>query len=101
MQPKAMSKLYFDQQLDFCYPMKHIKAYMQEAGIEQMKVTRAEKSHNKDDFFCSEFREFGSKSLGGCGKICEGYQPRNGKRGMCKHQRPTYEPSNETLIVRV
>jgi TPP-dependent pyruvate/acetoin dehydrogenase alpha subunit len=96
-----MTKLYFDEKLDFCYTMQQIKDYMHATGIEQMTVTVAEKSHNKADFFCSEFRQFGSKSLGGCGRICEGYQPRNGKNGMCKHQRPTYEPSDETLILMV
>jgi hypothetical protein len=97
-----MSKLYFqDQHSEWCMSLKWIKNDMIDDGIAEQTVIVAQKCSDPDPFYCGHYGAVGLKSEGGCGRICEGYQPRNGKRGMCKHQRPTYEPSDETLIVRV
>jgi hypothetical protein len=97
-----MSKLYFqDQHCEWPMPLELIKFYMIEDGIAERTVIVAEKCTDPDPFFCRHYQSVGLKSEGGCGKFCEGYEPRNGKWGMCLHQRPTYEPSDETLIVRV
>ena len=97
-----MSELYFyHKDFEYAEPLWQIKDKMRINSVSEHTVYLAEKSKDRDAFYCTHYGEVGLKSEGGCGKICEGYQPRNGKRGMCKHQRPTYEPSDETLIVRV
>lgn len=57
------------------------------------------KGVDKDTFFCSHIDIWQSFDRGtdywnqrACGKECNGYEPRNGKNGICKHWRYTYEP---------
>lgn len=48
-------------------------------------------------FYCSEYDEVGE--VGNCGKRCDEYEPRNGKSGICKHHRPVYDDTGNTLTI--
>jgi hypothetical protein len=42
--------------------------------------------------------EKNSYDYDGCGKVCDEYEPRNGKSGCCKHMSFCYEPGREYLL---
>lgn len=49
-------------------------------------------------FFCRATEVVGEDD-GGCGKLCEFYDPRNGKSGMCRHKdKTTYSPGKEVTF---
>lgn len=47
-------------------------------------------------FYCKWSEEVGKE--GYCGRMCEGYDPRNGKSGICKHKGGLYEPGKAVLF---
>jgi len=43
-----------------------------------------------DLFFCPALDVVAERNTGMCGKVCPHYTPRNGKNGICKHNRTAY-----------
>jgi|GEM_PF-1671115 len=52
-----------------------------------------------DYFYCMEVGEIGDKSEGTCGKFCGDYKPRNGRSGICKYFRSTYDCDEENKFL--
>lgn len=48
-------------------------------------------------FFCKEFQACGE--VGECGRMCEKYNPMNGKNGRCKHYGYVYEQTDNKIIL--
>ena len=96
---KIMAKYFFitssdEQTTDFEGVMDHLN-YIDENEIE---VFEAKKVVGANYFFCKDSFEAGEK--GNCGKSCTAYKPRNGKNGICKHNRPVYEHGNKVKFYK-
>jgi len=85
-----MKKYYSEHNDEYCYPLD----YFEKGKI----VFEAKIIRNVDMFYCTLVYEVGEK--GSCGKSCEGYEPRNGKSGICKHNFPVYEKTGKKIIVK-
>lgn len=86
-------KLYFlTKDTEFCQNKESIYEEMRVQGITEIKVYEAIKTKDNDFFYCKHFGEVGEKGL--CGKECPYYEPRNGKKGCCKHVGNMYELGN-------
>ena len=96
-----MSKYYFNAEevdAENCYG----KQYWQEVADEEGKdieLYEAAPDYGTDYFYCSEYGVVGDKTGSDCGKSCEGYSPRNGKNGRCKHSKSCYTATDKKIIV--
>lgn len=93
--------LFFDSKdAECCYPLiHHISHRIIEQGFKEMTLFLAEPVNSADFFFCRNYGMTGEK--GSCGRMCEGYQPRNGKSGVCKHFGRMYENTGKEFKVEV
>mgnify|MGYP000968237924 FL=1 len=88
------SKLYFlTADAELCYKGEYL---LEEAGVDELEVYSANPIKDDSLFYCKEFESCGEK--GECGKDCEGYEPRNGKSGCCKHLGQLYEHGDKVII---
>jgi hypothetical protein len=96
-------KLYFSNitSEERCYPLDYIKQKAKEEGVRQIEVREAEREINSDAFYCSKEDEIMGKGFGYCGKECKFYQPRNGKSGICRHNKQVYTPKKEVKIIKL
>jgi hypothetical protein len=94
-------RFFFRQDDDTCYTMETHLRYMKENHINAMDVYLAKRETGSDFFFCKHFDEVGEKAEGGCGKVCEAYQPRNGKSGACKFVGYVYELTDQCFALQV
>ena len=95
-------KLYFAPHIDDerCYTLPAIVEMMKEHDLSETEIQPAQKDAISDGFFyCKHFETIGEN--GECGKFCEGYLPKNGKSGICKHKGHCYERSGKVLILRL
>ena len=81
---------------EMCYPLSYWQNYAKEHEtpvhlVEAVIVT------GSDFFFCKAYFEAGLKSESECGKDCEGYEPRNGRNGRCKHSAHCYEQGEKRI----
>lgn len=95
------TRFFFRDDDDTCYTLQSQIDYMIENGITEMDLWLAEREINAPYFFCKNFEECGDKSEGGCGKLCDGYKPRNGKSGVCKHYGYTYEQTDRCFTLKL
>ena len=96
-----MAKHYFDNEDEgFCYGISYFKELMKEEDISEMELYEGVREIGQDHFFCNHFQEVGIKDEGQCGRICEGYSPRNGKNGRCKHSKNTYFPGQKYRLLK-
>lgn len=94
-------KMYFKNDDDeFCYPLSYWKQYLIDTNDDKIELYTAKKNEDKDWFYCKFYQEVGVKSESSCGSLCEGYQPRNGVKGCCKHYSPTYESGDKCILIR-
>jgi hypothetical protein len=91
-----MSYYFYNSESDFCYNLKGIEKKIKDENVKSKFVFKAIREKNSPYFFCKHFQTCGEK--GNCGRICEAYQPRNGKSGVCKHFGYTYEKGNKIEI---
>lgn len=96
-----MAKIYFQEDGEHGRLISWHLDYMRENGIPEMKVYEGEPEYDTDHFYCKEYFEVGLKSEGSCGKICEGYAPRNGKSGRCKHSTHCYDITDRVKVLRL
>lgn len=69
---------------------------MRDHGTTSREVYRAVRSHGSGMFYCKLADATGEK--GSCSNLCDYYKPRNGKSGICKHHRYTYEHGEKVTI---
>jgi len=69
---------------------------MKNNNLTEMVVNKAEKITLDDMFWCKEYEAPSEK--GECSRFCEGYIPRNGKSGICKHYGFFYTEGEEIII---
>ena len=73
---------------ELCYPLwKHLM-WAREKDEKEITVYKAEPIKVHGYMYC---KLHGAGEDGNCGKICDDYIPRNGKRGMCKHRGKLYQ----------
>lgn len=95
-------KLYFASNIDDerCYTLPAIVEMMKEHDLSETEIQPAQKDAIYDGiFYCKHFDTIGED--GECGTICEGYEPRNGKSGICKHKGHCYEPSEKAFTLKL
>lgn len=93
-----MSKKYFINEDDErCYTLSSIRELVDE--VTEVVVIEAEPEYDTEHFFCSHFDEVGMKDES-CGTNCEGYSPRNGKSGRCRHSNNCYIPTDKTKTIK-
>ena len=98
---KLHQSFFFGNGADLCYRLSsHIENII-DSGIDELKLNLAERETNSDYFYCRFFGRVGEKSDGGCGKMCKGYEPRNGKSGICKHSGYTYDNTGREFLLRL
>jgi hypothetical protein len=98
----TVSTYFFFRENDpLCWKLDAHIDYMLLNSITKMDLFLAQRETNAPHFFCKYFGEVGDKSEGGCGKICKGYEPRNGKSGACKHYGYTYEQTNRCFTLKL
>jgi len=96
-----MAKYYFTEDSIDCFPLDYWKEYMVETGLSELELTEAKPEHGNGYFFCAKHLEIGESRVN-CGiKWCQDYVARNGKSGVCKHHRPTYEPTEVKRTLRI
>lgn len=78
--------MYFEteEESEFSYPL----SYFDETLSRPFTLYEAIPSDIEDFFFCRDTAEV--SEIGSCGRFCEGYAPRNGKSGICKHKGRLY-----------
>lgn len=97
-----MSKMYFREGVEEeCWDLASMYDHMRIEGLKEMKVFEAEMVTDTTVFYCDFHGEVGDKAEGGCGKICEGYKPRNGISGRCVHHKNTYEQTDKFRILKL
>jgi hypothetical protein len=97
----ASSRFFFRKDEESCYKLDYHIDYMLENGISEINLYLAKRETNAPFFFCKHFGEVGEKSEGGCGKLCNGYDPRNGNSGVCKHYGYTYEQTDRCFTLKL
>ena len=97
-----MKKYYFASKDDeMCYSMNYFKELMEYEGFDEIELIKAKRYYGEDYFWCKEFYTFEERSDNDCGKWSDGYAPRNGKSGCCKHYSLIfYEPSDKIFKLK-
>lgn len=95
-----MPKYYFKDNDDLCYTLEYHKEWMKGTNVKKLKLFEAERVTGEGYFYCSYYNEPGITGDSDCGKTCEGYKPRNGKNGRCKHSGHCYEPTDKYIILK-
>ena len=100
MKPKERYFFYNDGYQDHC----HTLDYFIDISLEQkatFPIVGAKIMFGEDFFYCAEFGEVGLKEDSECGFSCKKYEPRNGKSGICKHNKNCYEPNGNIYIINI
>ena len=96
-----MKKHYFENEdSEMAFTKEYFIGEMKENELPEMKLMEAIPSKDKDYFYCYFAMEVAEKEEDTCGKWCDGYEPRNGKSGVCKNKRRTSE-WGRSLIMKV
>jgi len=97
-----MSKYWFDKKHpESCYPIKRHREEMLENNEPERTLIGAKAIIGEGIYYCTKYGEPGDSGDGMCGKICDGYNPRNGKNGRCLHSGYCYEPTKETKTIKI
>lgn len=95
-----MSKFYFLHKNDLnCYTKEAILERIKREGLTEIEVEGAKRETGTDYFYCSHYGEVGEK--GNCSNGCDGYSPRNGKAGCCRHFGFCYVPDGNKTTLKV
>lgn len=100
-----MNKKFYFSNLDgmeSCKTIEGWKDYMRYEGLKSGTLFKAKVDRGCSYGYCIKFGEFTERGET-CGKsVCKKYDPRNGKSGMCRHQRPCYEPiEDKGLLISI
>lgn len=92
-------KYYFENEdSETCYSKSDIIDIGAYEGLNEITVFEAKPVKDKNIFYCQYFMMSCEKSETSCGKSCKGYEPKNGKSGMCKHQGKVFEPTKKVTF---
>jgi len=94
-------KTYFsDIDDEFSHSKIWLLERMKEREITELKVNEAKRVIGSDFYFCKIYDTVGERcgDFNDCGKMCDDYEPRNGKSGCCKHRGFCYEPGKEFIL---
>lgn len=82
------SKFYFQSEdAEICWPLEYHLDIARFEGVYSVELFEAIPTKLSGWFWCKHIAEVGED--GYCGKVCNGYKPRNGKSGMCKYRSNT------------
>lgn len=94
-------KYYFEHiDSEACFDISYFREMLEENQLSEMTLHVAKIVKSDGYFFCDEYKEVGETGES-CGKQCELYSPRNGKNGRCRHHKNCYEPSDETITIKL
>ena len=93
-------KYYFRKNDERCYTKEYHLDWMKDNELTEMEVYEAVPEHGTGMFTCAEFGEIGEVGEG-CGKMCDMYQPRNGKNGICKSYRTPYGQTDKKITLKL
>lgn len=80
-------KLYFTGEDDeMCFTLRYHLDNARLDGLTEIEFLEAIPDKDKSYFWCREYDEVTMAEDYPCGKTCDGYAPRNGKSGICKHK---------------
>lgn len=90
-------KLYTKGDGEGVYPLSYFKKL---AKSEDQEIIIYECERSKATYFmlCNWAWELVKK--GDCGKFCNGYSPRNGKSGNCKHNGLVYDAIGDAILIK-
>jgi hypothetical protein len=92
-----MTKYYFrTPDDDLCYKLSYHLSYAKEEGLKEIELYEAIKEDVPGYFFCRDVDA--PAEDGDCGKKCDGYTPKNGKSGMCRHRMNKFYAIGEKKI---
>ena len=74
---------------------------MRDAGIDEIKIERAVKDIGGPGFWCHKYHDIYMRNEGTCGRFCNGYKPRNGISGICKHWGHTFVGTGEMITYSI
>lgn len=95
-----MAKYYFLNNAEKCYTIDFFKNYMRDSDLKELELFEAKKEENIDFFFCKHFEEIGEKH-DFCGKMCNKYEPKNGRSGCCKYNGSLYEKTDKKITLKL
>lgn len=96
-----MSRLYFIKSDENCTSIEGVRDYMHDHDLKELTVVEAEREVGADCFYCKKYAEVSGKGYGYCGVSCPDYNPRNGKSGICVHNKPVYIESDRTKTINL
>lgn len=92
-----MKKFYFTgNDSELCWELKFLLSQAKENGLSEIELIEAIPDKSKDYFFCKWIGDVSES--GSCGYKCDGYEPRNGKSGICKHKTFCYEKGGKVTF---
>jgi len=94
-------KLYFEQGSEECYSLAHHIDNMRLFDYDHLVLFEAKRDTGSGYFFCTFHMEVGEVSEGGCGRMCEGYDPRNKKNGRCRHAGYCYDQTEKRILLKL
>jgi hypothetical protein len=92
-------KKYFIKGGEFCAPISTWKAHMKAERIAELTLYEAKPERIEDAIWCNAVGACGDR--GNCGKVCDMYEPRNGKSGACRRLGRFYEPTDKTVTLKI
>jgi len=100
--PNKKNRYYFRNDDNYCHTINWHIEYMIENDIKEQSEEINYNSETISGIIEGKFFAcFGEKSKSGCGKMCEGYKPRNGKSGICQYSGYVYEQSGEFITLKL
>jgi len=93
-----VKKLYSSAITNGLYKLSYFKQLLRATKRKELELFEHKIDRDVDFFYCAEFDEVGEK--GNCGKQCDKYAPRNGTSGICRHNKPCYDSTGITLIIK-
>lgn len=91
-----MPKFYFQSKdSELCYPLEY---HMEKCIGTTIELFEAVPTKFDGMMYCKKFESVGED--GNCGRICDGYEPRNGRSGMCKHRSNTMYECGEKVTFK-
>lgn len=90
-------KYYFsDLDDNGCFAMNYWLSYAADEGLEEITLYEAIPDPIKDVAWCNEYD--GPLYGGECGRICDKYDPINGKSGKCRSKVGCYEHGEKVTV---
>jgi len=98
-----MKKQYYfeDEDAEVCHQLDHWEEHMRTEGLTEIEVMKAVPDKIPGIFWCRHVEFCGEDSSDTCGNQCNGYKPRNGKSGCCKHYTTQIYTHGEKIVLKL